>query len=164
MNKLERRTKLIDKVCEQLGLTRLHPDKLKETKTTINLMVKQKEIKNEQVFIYLMETLFMNLGFDKLSEKENLELRQTFNKTCEVLVEADKPKVDETINELENLSGKNLLKHYFQNENNTSSVKTLDKKLWKFNEPEQDISDVLQIKKSEFRFESDKENIMGGLR
>ena len=30
MNKLERRTKLIDKICEQLGLTRLHPDKLKE--------------------------------------------------------------------------------------------------------------------------------------
>ena len=86
-----------------------------------------------------------------MKKSDAIDLRKKLNIIVETIVDG-KPEKDLTLYET-----------YFKKPIDTSNVKTIDKAQFKFNAPEIDTSEILEIKKSAYRWESDKECKFGGL-
>lgn len=118
---------------------------------TLSRMIDYKKQKNETLFLANLESLVESIGGNHLKNSDGIDLRKKLNLITETIVEG-KPEKDLSLYET-----------YFEKPTDVSGVETIDKKQFKFNTPEIDTSKILEIKKSEYRWESDKENYLGGL-
>ena len=157
------KTEQMKKLYELFGINKLDGEAQPEAKKLLTQMVAHKKAgpTKEQMYLYLTEQFCQRIGAGRLSEKDQIDLRKKLDTLIEVIAHQEMFG-QKDLNEVENLFGKNLFEHYFR-QVDTSGIKTIDKKQWKFKEPELDMSDILKIKKSEFRFDKDKDNLMGGL-
>ena len=127
---------MIDKAIKLLGIS-----DLPNANDTFTKMVDRKKQGNEQEYLGLLENLVSEMGGGILEETDAINLRKNINLVIETVARGN----------AKNLS---LFETYFQKYVPTS--KTISKDIFKFKEPELDVSDILSIKKSEFRFSSDK--------
>ena len=137
---------MINKAFKILGI-----QENSKAKDTLSRMIDYKKQKNETSFLANLESLVESIGGNHLKKSDGIDLRKKLNLIVETIVEG-KPEKDLT-----------LYEQYFQKPIDVSGVETIDKKQFKFNTPDIDTDEILEIKKSEYRWETDKKNYLGGL-
>ena len=119
----------------------------KKAKEILSRMIAYKKEGKETLFLAHLESLCEALSVDKLGKDKAIDFREKINFISETIVEGKPAELT-------------LYEQYFHTPE-ISDVKPIDKSFWKFKAPEIDTSEILEIKKENYRFEND--GIYGGL-